>query len=104
MGQFNPFYRSNSGGGSGGDGHTHENKDVLDKLGEQNGELTYNGEEVFRVWHGTKQEYDALSEKSEDWTYIITDDESSVSEFTSELKEKLDGIEDGANNYVHPEV
>ena len=91
-------------GNNGGDGHTHENKDVLDKLGEQNGELTYNGEEVFRVWHGTKQEYDALSEKSEDWTYIITDDESSVSEFTSELKEKLDGIEEGANNYVHPDV
>ena len=91
-------------GNNGGDGHTHENKDVLDKLGEQNVELTYNGEEVFRVWHGTKQEYDALSEKSEDWTYIITDDESSVSEFTSELKRKLDGIEEGANNYVHPDV
>lgn len=91
-------------GNNGGDGHTHENKAVLDKLGEQNGELTYNGEEVFRVWHGTKQEYDALSEKREDWTYIITDDESSVSEFTSELKGKLDGIEEGANNYVHPDV
>lgn len=91
-------------GNNGGDGHTHENKDVLDKLGEQGGELTYNGEEVFRVWHGTKQEYDALSEKSEYWTYIITDDESSVSEFTSELKAKLDGIEEGANNYVHPDV
>lgn len=84
-------------GKDGGDGHTHENKDILDKLGEENGELTYNGNEVFRVWHGTKEEYDAISEKDENWTYIITDDGANLSEFTNELKEKLDSIETGAN-------
>lgn len=62
--------------GNNGDGHTHENKEVLDKLSDHNGLLEYDNDAVSKIWHGTKAEYEAIPEKSDDWTYIITDDKA----------------------------
>lgn len=77
---------------TGGDGHTHENKEVLDKLSDINGSLGYNSENVFKVWHGTKEEYEAIVDKKDDWTYIITNDnfEDTIVEFTkAETREPI---------------
>lgn len=79
-------------GATGGDGHTHENKEVLDKLSDINGSLGYNNENVFKVWHGTKEEYEAIVDKKDDWTYIITNDnfEDTIVEFTkAETREPI---------------
>ena len=79
-------------GATGGDGHTHENKDVLDKLSDINGSLGYNGDSVFKVWHGTREEYEAIVDKKDDWTYIITDDnlEDTIIKFTkAETREPI---------------
>lgn len=78
--------------GASGDGHTHENKEVLDKLSDINGSLGYNNENVFKVWHGTKEEYEAIVDKKDDWTYIITNDnfEDTIVEFTkAETREPI---------------
>lgn len=78
--------------GTAGDGHTHENKEVLDKLSDINGSLGYNNENVFKVWYGTKEEYEAIVDKKDDWTYIITNDsfEDTIVEFTkAETREPI---------------
>lgn len=78
--------------GKNGDSHTHENKDVLDKLSDINGSLGYNNENVFKVWYGTKEEYEALADKKDDWTYIITNDnfEDTIVQFTkAETREPI---------------
>lgn len=78
--------------GKNGDSHTHENKDVLDKLSDINGSLGYNNENVFKVWYGTKEEYEALADKKDDWTYIITNDnlEDTIVQFTkAEAREPI---------------
>lgn len=63
------------------DKHTHENKAVIDKFTESDdGTVLYNGEQIAsgNLWHGTKSEYDALSEKDVDTTYVVTDEEDTV--------------------------
>ncbi len=61
--------------------HEHENKTVIDKFTESSdGTVLYNGEQIAsgNLWHGTKEEYDALSEKDIDTTYVVTDEEDTV--------------------------
>ena len=63
------------------DKHSHTNKTVIDKFTESDdGTVLYNGEQIAsgNLWHGTKAEYDALTEKDVDTTYIVTDEEDSV--------------------------
>lgn len=55
--------------------HFHSNKDVLDELSDFNGNLEYNGEQIYKIWHGTKEEYDDIPEKDENWTYIVVGEE-----------------------------
>ena len=48
------------------DKHSHTNKTVIDKFTESDdGTVLYNGEQIAsgNLWHGTKSEYDALTEK-----------------------------------------
>lgn len=63
------------------DKHSHTNKTVIDKFTESDdGTVLYNGEQIAsgNLWHGTKSEYDALTEKDVDTTYVVTDEEYSV--------------------------
>lgn len=63
------------------DKHTHDNKAVIDKFTESSdGTVLYNGEQIAsgNLWHGTKEEYDALSEKDIDTTYVVTDEEDPI--------------------------
>lgn len=67
--------------------HTHENKDVLDKLTEgtdenSNSILLYNGEQIAsgNIKTLTKAEYDALEAKDEDTIYVVTDDDTDIIE------------------------
>ena len=63
------------------DKHSHTNKTVIDKFTESDdGTVLYNGEQIAsgNLWHGTKSEYGALTEKDVDTTYVVTDEEYSV--------------------------
>lgn len=63
------------------DKHSHTNKTVIDKFTESDdGTVLYNGEQIAsgNLWHGTKSEYDALTEKDVDTTYVVTDEEDTV--------------------------
>ena len=63
------------------DKHSHTNKMVIDKFTESDdGTVLYNGEQIAsgNLWHGTKSEYDALTEKDVDTTYVVTDEEDTV--------------------------
>lgn len=63
------------------DKHSHTNKTVIDKFTESSdGTVLYNGEQIAsgNLWHGTKEEYDALTEKDVDTTYVVTDEEDTV--------------------------
>lgn len=58
--------------------HTHTNKEVIDKFTEDdNGNVLYNNNPLAsdNIWHGTKQEYNSLTEKSDNKTYVVTDEE-----------------------------
>lgn len=63
--------------GNNGNGHTHDNKNILDILNDNNGSLTYNGDNVYKTLPCTKDEYETLKssgEIKEDWTYIVIDE------------------------------
>lgn len=63
------------------DKHIHTNKTVIDKFTESdNGTVLYNGEQIAsgNLWYGTKAEYNALTEKDVDTTYVVTDEEDTV--------------------------
>lgn len=63
------------------DKHTHENKAVIDKFTESsNGIVLYNGKQITsgNLWNGTKAEYNAITTKDADTTYIVTDEEDTV--------------------------
>ena len=65
------------------DKHGHTNKAVIDKFSESDdGAVLYNGEQIANgnLWHGTKAEYDALTEKAVDTTYVVTDEEDAVAD------------------------
>lgn len=62
--------------------HTHTNKNMLDKISEdENGNPLYNGKLIQaekEIWTGTKEEYNAITDKKDDITYIVTDEEDTV--------------------------
>lgn len=63
------------------DKHTHENKTVIDKFTESSdGIVLYNGKQITsgNLWNGTKAEYNAITTKDADTTYIVTDEEDTV--------------------------
>lgn len=63
------------------DKHSHTNKAVIDKFTESdNGTVLYNGEQIAsgNLWNGTKAEYDVITPKDADTTYIVTDEEDTV--------------------------
>ena len=63
--------------------HEHVNSDVLDKLSEDaDGKVLYNGTKITdNVWHGTKEEFDAIETKDENVTYVVTDEKGSVVDY-----------------------
>lgn len=63
------------------DKHSHTNKTVIDKFTESDdGNVLYNGEQIVsgNLWNGTKAEYNAITTKDADITYIVTDEEDTV--------------------------
>lgn len=63
------------------DKHSHTNKAVIDKFTESDdGTVLYNGEQIAsgNLWKGTKAEYDVITPKDADTTYIVTDEEDTV--------------------------
>lgn len=93
--------------------HTHSNKDVLDKLSDTDGALIYNGDIIYKVWSGTKEEYDSLDTKYDDWTYIITDegdgaeiDDENTSNMTTWSSQKITNTiaQDLVNYYTKDET
>lgn len=63
------------------DKHSHINKAVIDKFTESDdGTVLYNGEQIAsgNLWNGTKAEYDVITPKDADTTYIVTDEEDTV--------------------------
>lgn len=65
------------------DKHSHTNKTVIDKFTESSdGTVLYNGEQIAsgNLWHGTKEEYDDITEKDVDTTYVVTDEEDTVAD------------------------
>lgn len=63
------------------DKHSHTNKTVIDKFTESDdGTVLYNGEQIAsgNLWNGTKAEYDVITPKDADTTYIVTDEEDTV--------------------------
>lgn len=63
------------------DKHSHTNKIVIDKFTESDdGAVLYNGKQIAsgNLWNGTKAEYDVITPKDADTTYIVTDEEDTV--------------------------
>ena len=63
------------------DKHSHTNKAVIDKFTESDdGTVLYNGKQIAsgNLWNGTKAEYDVITPKDADTTYIVTDEEDTV--------------------------
>ena len=63
------------------DKHSHTNKIVIDKFTESDdGTVLYNGKQIAsgNLWNGTKAEYDVITPKDADTTYIVTDEEDTV--------------------------
>ena len=62
--------------------HKHSNIDSLDKISEdENGNPLYNGKLIQaekEIWTGTKEEYNAITDKKDDITYIVTDEEDNL--------------------------
>lgn len=62
--------------------HKHTNKNYLDKISEdENGNPLYNGKLIQaekEIWTGTKEEYNAITDKKDDITYIVTDEEDNL--------------------------
>lgn len=65
------------------DKHTHTNKTVIDKFTESdNGIVLYNGKQIAsgNLWHGTKEEYNAITDKDADTTYVVTDEDNTLAD------------------------
>lgn len=62
--------------------HKHSNIDSLNKISEdENGNPLYNGKLIQaekEIWTGTKEEYNAITDKKDDITYIVTDEEDNL--------------------------
>lgn len=62
--------------------HKHDNLDSLNKISEdENGNPLYNGKLIQaekEIWTGTKEEYNAITDKKDDITYIVTDEEDNL--------------------------
>ena len=62
--------------------HKHENIDSLNKISEdENGNPLFNGKLIQaekEIWTGTKEEYNAITDKKDDITYIVTDEEDNL--------------------------
>ena len=61
--------------------HEHDNKTVIDKFSELDGTVLYDGKQIASgtVWNGTKAEYDAIAVKDAETTYVVTDEDDSIS-------------------------
>ena len=64
--------------------HTHDNKDVIDKFTENDkGIVLYNGKQIAsgNLWSGTRKQYEDILNKDSNTTYIITDEEETLSDY-----------------------
>ena len=61
--------------------HEHDNKTVIDKFSELDGTVLYDGKQIAsgNIWNGTKAEYDAIAVKDAETTYVVTDEDDSIS-------------------------
>lgn len=65
------------------DKHTHDNKAVIDKFTESDdGTVLYNGEQIAsgNLWNGTKEQYEAITDKDADTTYIVINEEDTIAD------------------------
>lgn len=63
---------------------TFENKEVLDKFSENDeGKVLYDNKPLAsdNLWSGTKAEYDAITDKDSNKTYVITDEEPTLADY-----------------------
>lgn len=66
------------------DKHAHDNKEVLDKFSENDeGKVVYDNKPLAsdNLWTGTKAEYDAITDKDPNKTYIVTDEDSTLADY-----------------------
>lgn len=64
--------------------HTHENKEVLDKFSENDeGKVVYDNKPLAsdNLWTGTKAEYEAITDKDPNKTYVVTDEEPTLADY-----------------------
>lgn len=90
------------------DEHIHDNKEVLDKFSENdNGKIVYDNKPLAsdNLWNGTKAEYDAITDKDPNKTYVVTDEESTLADCilddTAVSTDKTWSSEKINNSFIH---